>query len=177
MMRAMALAAAVAICVGGSIVNADQRWKYSETVDDINNTKVRMLAVPSDDGQSLLALRVEKSQVPRLHLSVSQMMLPDATDIDEKFMGIAITMRSTALEKPLTLKWRMPWGEYKVAVVGCTPSFVSEKAFAGDSVTFQLDKIGKRYKFITRGEGYEGLPDAVAKALEIAGEPPAKGAE
>lgn len=169
------LVCAGTICICGASGNAEQLWKYLETVDEINNTSVRMLSVPGDDGQSLLALRVEESQAPTLTLSVTQMMLPDETDIDKKFMGIAITMRSTSMEKPMTLKWRMPWMEYKLAVVGCTPDSAREKVFAGDSVTFQLDKIGRRYRFITRGEGYEGLPDALAKVLEAAGKPHTKG--
>jgi hypothetical protein len=47
------------------------------------------------------------------------------------------------------------------------------KMFEGDSVTVQLDTLGKRFTFPTTGEDCEGLEEAVAKVLAIAAPDPA----
>ena len=166
------------VCMVASLAvnaEAEQRWKYSEATDDINNTKVRTVGVVADDGKSVLLLRVEDGKRPLLMLMPNQVMFPDKNDPSAKSMGIEISMRSTAMEKPISGMWRMPWMDYKQAQVPCDVAAAKNKVFGGDSVTLQLDKAGKRFKFPTKGEGCEGLQDAVEKAVEIAAPDKQKG--
>lgn len=149
-------------------VRAEQRWEYAEEIDDINGTKVRTVVVVGEKAASALVLRVEEGKKPTLTLVPGVVMFPDKTDVESKVMGMEITMRSTAMEKPISGMWRMAWMDYKSASVPCGREFAVKKAFAGDSITCQLNKAGKRFKFPTKGEGLEGLQDAVAKAVEIA---------
>jgi hypothetical protein len=72
------------------------------------------------------------------------------------------------MEKPVSGLWVMPWMDYKTAGAPCSVKAAKEKIFAGESVTVELSKTGKRYKFPTKGQGCEGLQEAVAKAVEIA---------
>jgi hypothetical protein len=147
--------------------SAEPRWKYQEGNDDISNTKTRTVAIVGENDKSVLVLQVEQEKNATLTLVPGVVMFPDKNDVQSKTMGVQITMRSTVMEKPFSTMWRMPWMDYKTAVLRCKRNAV-EKVFEGDSVTFQLDKAGKRFRFQTKGDGLEGLQDAVSKALEIA---------
>lgn len=148
--------------------HAELRWKSTEAVDDISGTKVRTVAVVGEDNKSALVLRAEEGKKLTLTLVPNTVLFPDKTDVESKVMGILITMRSTVMEKPLSGMWRMAWMDYKSASVSCKRDTAVSKVFAGDSVTVQLDKTGKRFKFATKGDGLEGLQEAVSKAVEIA---------
>lgn len=166
-MRAMVLAVCLATVSTAGVCD-EQRWKFDEETDDISNATVRTVAVIADDNKSVLILRVEQDKKPTLVLVPNKVLFPDKTDAESKVMGVQITMRSTAMEKPLSGMWRMAWMDYKAASVACSRDSAMNKVFAGESVTFQLDKVGSRFKFGTKGKGLEGLQDAVEKALEIA---------
>jgi hypothetical protein len=168
-MRGIAgIVAAVAMCVAG--VAAEPRWKYDEKKDDITGEKVRTVAVVADDKASMLALSVTEGKRAKLVLMPKDVMFPDKVSAESKRMGIDVTMRSTAMDKPVAGKWTMPWMDYKSCSAATGTAFAQTKVFGGESVTFQLDKTGKRYKFMTQGEGMEGLQEAVAKVAEIAAE-------
>jgi hypothetical protein len=147
---------------------AEKRWVYQESIDDISNKKERTVVVVGDkENKTGLVLRVEEGGKPAITLIPGVVMFPDKTDAASKTMGISITMRSTVMEKPRTAMYRMPWMDYKAATIPIGKRS-AVAVFAGDSVTFQLDKAGGRFKFATKGEGLEGLQEAVTKALEIA---------
>jgi hypothetical protein len=166
-MRALSVFVA-AVVFSSACVAAEQRWKSNESVDDINNTQVRTVAVVAEDGKSVLLLHVEEGKKSKLMLIPKEVMFPDKTDMEAKRMHIEVALRSTKMEKPVSGLWVMPWMDYKTAGAPCSVKAAKEKIFAGESVTVELSKTGKRYKFPTKGQGCEGLQEAVAKAVEIA---------
>lgn len=141
-----------------------------EGEDEISGKAWRALVVMADDNESMLQLKVYKGSSPTLGISPKKTIFPDKNDVSTKRMQVGITLRSTAMDAPITQMWDMPWMDYKVAVGRFLPEQV-EKIFGGESVTIQLDKVGARYRFITSGAGYENLGDELTKVLSYAPTP------
>lgn len=159
--------AAVAFSAFTAIGN-ELRWTLKEQIDDITAKKVRVVGLAGEDGKSVLVLRAEEGKRPALSVVPAMSIFPDTTDIESKAMGVEITLRSTAMESPRSGTWRMAWMNYKSAATSLSKDEALTKVFAGDSITLQFDKTGRRFKFRTSGAECEGLKEAVAKALELA---------
>jgi hypothetical protein len=167
---------AVAILCSGFLLPAaaaEKRWKVSESEDEISGEKMTSLAVMSEEG-SALVLTMRKGKGSYLTLLPAKgrvTIFPDTTDLPNKRMAVNITMRSTAMEKPHAASWTMTWMNYNQASTPVDDE-LARKVFSGDSVTFQFDKMGKRIKFATKGDGCEGLAEAVAKVLPVPAKEP-----
>ena len=168
---------AVAILCSGFLLPAaaaEKRWKVAESEDEISGEKKTSLVVMSEEG-SALVLTTRKGKAPYLTLLPAKgrvTIFPDQTDIANKRMAVNITMRSTVMEKPHAASWAMAWMNYNQASTTVEDE-LARKVFSGDSVTFQFDKMGKRIKFATKGDGYEGLDEAIEKVLPVPAEEPA----
>jgi hypothetical protein len=145
---------------------AEKRWKLTAEEDEISGEKMHSLAVAADDG-SVLVLTTRKDKEPILTLVPAKgrvTIFPDKTDIANKAMFVNLSMRSTVMDKPHSASWRMSWMDYGKAFTTVDEE-LARKVLSGDSVTFQFDKMGKRIKFPTKGEGLEGLAEAIDEAL------------
>ena len=166
--------AAVAVLLSLSATHlsaAEKRWKLSVENDEISGEKTHTLAVAADDG-SALVLSARKGKPPLLTIvpaKTTVTIFPDATDIGNKSMSVKITMRSTKMPQPHSASWRMLWMNYGQASTQVTPD-LAESVFAGDSVTVQFDKMGKRIKFPTKGSGLDGFEEALQQTIEALGE-------
>ena len=161
------------VCGAAGAAEPEQRFAYKQEIDAISGREVRSVVVVSSDNLGSIFLRVDQGQKPVLGIVPAVVIRPDKTNDDEVMVRIA--HRSTNMEKPSSNIWRMRWMNYKSATIpssgrGCV------EVFEGDSVTFQIETIGKRMTVPTRGEGCEGLQDAVARVLEIAAPDPAPAA-
>lgn len=151
----------------GAAEAQEKRYRESESVDDISGESSYSVGLMGEDGKSMLVLGVRKGKQPVLTLAPEATIFPDASDIKNKRMGVGITMRSTSMPEPVTRDWTMLWMEYKSAHL-VLPTELAKQVFEGDSVTFRLDKVGKRFRFLTSGDGLEGLGDAVSNVLKHA---------
>ncbi len=160
--------------LGTPATGAEKRWKLTAEEDEISGEKMHSLAVAADDG-SVLVLSTRKGKEPILTLVPAKgrvTIFPDGTDVANKTMSVNITMRSTAMDKPHSASWRMLWMNYGQAFT-TVDAALAKKVLSGDAVTFQFDKMGKRIKFPTKGEGLEGFAEALDEALAASAEEPA----
>ena len=168
------LTALFTFCLTGHAIAAEQRWKLSQAEDEISGEMTHSLAVATDDA-SVLVLTTRKGKEPLLTLVPAKRTLtifPDGTDVKNKSMSVNISMRSTKMEKPHAAAWRMLWMNYGQAFTPIDAD-LAQKVFSGNSVTVQFDKMGKRIKFLTKGEGFDGFEDALQKALSVGTDEPA----
>ena len=164
--------ACVATVFGGllfcsAIEAQEKRYRASESVDDISGETSHSVGLIGEDGKSLLLLGVRKGKQPVLTLSPGATIFPDESDINNKRMSVDITMRSTTMAEPVTRSWRMLWMDYKSAHL-MLPAELAKQVLEGESVTFRFDKVGKRFRFVTSGDGMDGLGDAVNNVLQHA---------
>jgi hypothetical protein len=166
MMRLLLVCVAVVMC--GSVASAaEKRYLASEEKDEISGDVVHVIALLGEDRKSRLSIAVVEKKIPVLTIRPADTIFPDDTNIDAKFMTVEITMRSNQMDAPTTRTWGMLWMDYKAAF---TDMKVEEArlALTGDSLAIQFDKVGKRYRFLTSGDGMEGFADAVDKLLSHA---------
>lgn len=168
MMRYAITAMVFAATLGQQIASGEQRWRLDENKDDISGKLVRTVAIVGEDSKSAIVIRVEEGQKATLTIAPADTIFPDKVDVESKSMHVKVTMRSAAMEEPKTVAFRMPWMNYKAASCPISKDAAINRVFAGDSVAFQFDKTGRRYKFPTSGDDCAGLKEAVAKVLEIA---------
>jgi len=162
------LCSALTVCCG--IAHAEQRWKFIEETDDISGKDVRVVAVLGDDNKSALVVRAESGIKATLTITPAATIFPDKTDAATKQMAVQVTLRSTAMDEPKMGLWRMAWMDYDSASVSLSKNGVVKNIFGGDSVAVRLDATERRFKFQTRGDGCEGLQEAVDRVIEIAAE-------
>jgi len=161
------------LSVFATAAHAEQRWKYTEEKDDISGKDVRIVALVASDSKSVLVVRAERGDKATLSIVPADTIFPDKTDVESKQMAVKVTVRSRAMAEPKSGMWRMAWMDYGSASVPVGRNGVIKDVFAGDAVSVQLDATGRRYKFPTRGDGCEGLQEAVEKVMELAPEKPA----
>ncbi len=161
-----------ALLLACPMAQGEQRWKYSESKDDISGKAVRVVAVVGEDNKSVLVLRAEEGKKATITIVPSETIFPDKTHVASKTMAVRVTFRSSAMSEPKSGLWQMAWMDYKSASAPCSKKGATDTLFAGDTITIQFDSTGKRCKFVTAGEDAEGLKEAVAKAIEIAADEP-----
>lgn len=171
-MASKALTIALFLSVFSGFARAEEPGKLviREGKDDISGKAWHAVAIVADDNKSLLQLKVYEGSAPSLGIIPDDTIFPDKTDAIAKTMEVSVTLRSTAMDKPVTRMWQMPFMKYESAAARYLTEEV-EQIFGGDSVTVQFDKVGRRYRFPTAGAGLEKLKEAVAQVLSHAPTP------
>jgi hypothetical protein len=169
------VAASLLLSLSADLLSAaENRWKLSVEEDEITGEQMHSLALAADDG-SVLVLITQQGKEPLLTLvpaKAAVTIFPDATDAADKTMNVNITMRSTKMPKAHSASWSMLWMNYGQASTS-VPADLASNLFSGESVTIQFDKMGKRIKFPTKGDGLQGFDQALERTLKVVADEPA----
>ena len=169
----------VASACGTSAWAADA-FIYEAGPDDISGAEIRSVTIASlsdDRGEAgSLSLVTDGTGACLLRLRAREMIDPDVVVDVAKTMLVQVSIRSTSMEKPLTLDWKMPYHDYQRAELTLSPDEAAA-LFTGETVTLQFNASGRRMKFrLTAGAAdppagaaADGLADAVRRVLELAG--------
>ena len=144
-----------------------KQYVASEIKDDISGETIYSIAVMGEDRKSMIKVSVAEKKQPVLTIRPADTIFPDVTNANVKVMSVSLTMRSNLMDAPTTRAWAMAWMDYKSASTSLTTN-EAESLLTGDSVTFQFDKVGKRYRFLTNSEGMDGFADALRGVLSHA---------
>jgi hypothetical protein len=161
-------------------VRAADAFVYEAGTDDISGAEIRSVTIPSlgDDrgAAGSLALVADGTGACLVRLRAREMIDPDVVVDVAKTMLVEVSIRSTSMDKPLTLDWKMPYHDYQRAELTLSPDEAAA-LFTGETVTLQFNTSGRRLKFrltggaadAPAGAGADGLTDAVRRVLELAG--------
>jgi signal transduction histidine kinase len=159
--------AAVAISVCAVFACAETRFTLNESNDKLSNALTRKLIVTAEDGRSTLELRqTEDSPVLTVFIDPASTIFPDDVDVPGSAMSVGVTMRSSAMDEPVSVKCDMNWMKYDFCYMKVTPKS-ARKLFTGDFIAMQLARTADRLTFPIGGAEYE---QALSKVLEPAEE-------
>lgn len=153
------------VVIGGSSVArcAEPEFRYSESLDKLTNATQQQLIVVADDGKSTIELRQTDGK-PELQIFINpkKTIFPDVVDTATGgSMSVGVTLRSSQMEKPTTVRCGMNMMDYDFCYFNVGPKS-AQKLFSGDFITLQMARTGDVMTFPTGGDD---LNAAVSKVV------------
>lgn len=161
--------AAVMVCCLISFAVAESPFTFKESEDKLTGKARRQLIVTAEDGKSTIELRQkDDSETLTIFIDPAGVIFPDHVGGGE--MGVSVTMRSSAMKKPVTVRCDMNFMKYDFCYL-VVPAATAKTLFSGEHVTMQLARTADTLTFPLGGDGFaEALEKVVAPAEKLAAE-------
>ena|GEM_PF-3122183 len=161
---------AVASIVSASclVCFAEPNFRYDESNDKLSNVLTRKLIVTAEDGRSTIELR-QTADSPKLTVFIdpANTIFPDVVDVENSSMAVSVTMRSSVMKEPATLRCRMNWMKYDFCYMDVPPK-AARALFSGEHTTMQMARTADRMTFPMAGEEFKEALDKVLAPAEEA---------
>jgi hypothetical protein len=152
----LAIVAATVPC----LASGETKFTFQEYRDKLSNQMTRRLVVTGEDGKSTIELRqTDGDDKLMVFIDPAGVIFPDI--VEDLQMAVSVTLRSSEMEKPVTVRCGMHTMEYDFCYFGVRPK-PARKLFSGEQVTIKMARTAETVTFPLGGAEYE---EALGKVL------------